>query len=117
MLASNLAFNSLLLVSCLAIGIVLMRSRMLKSELWQATLPPLSSIIGSGFLFMAPLLASVVGLRSPFAILGIVAVAYAIGHVIRFNILHVEPRIASGQLSSSYVGRISGALRLRSGQA
>ena len=98
-LASNLAFNSLLLVSCLAVGFALMRSRMLKSELWQATLTPLSSIIGSGFLIMAPLLASVVGIRSPFAILGIVALAYAIGHVIRFNILHVEPRIARGQLS------------------
>lgn len=99
MLASNLAFNAFLVVSCLALGVVLMRSRMLKSELWQATLTPLSSIIGSGFLIMAPLLASVVGIRSPFAILGIVALAYAIGHVIRFNILHVEPRIASGQLS------------------
>ena len=40
-------------------GFVLMRSRMLKSELWQATLTPLSSIIGSGFLIMAPLLAGV----------------------------------------------------------
>ena len=99
MTPSSLAFNSLLLVSCLALGFVLMRSRLLKSELWQATLTPLSSIIGSGFLIMAPLLASIVGIRSPVAILGIVAVAYAIGHVIRFNILHVEPRIASGQLS------------------
>ena len=80
-------------------GFVLMRSRMLKGELWQATLTPLSSIIGSGFLIMAPLLASIVGIGSPVAILGIVALAYAIGHVIRFNILHVEPRIASGQLS------------------
>ena len=99
MTPSSLAFNSLLLVSCLALGFVLMRSRLLKSELWQATLTPLSSIIGSGFLIMAPLLASIVGVRSPFAILGIVALAYAIGHVIRFNILHVEPRLASGQLS------------------
>ena len=99
MTPSSLAFNSLLLVSCLALGFVLMRSRLLKSELWQATLTPLSSIIGSGFLIMAPLLASIVGIRSPVAILVIVAVAYAIGHVIRFNILHVEPRIASGQLS------------------
>ncbi len=99
MTASSLSFNAFLLVSCLVLGFVLMRSRMLKGELWQATLTPLSSIIGSGFLIMAPLLASIVGIGAPVAILGIVALAYAIGHVIRFNIVHVEPRIAGGQLS------------------
>ena len=47
---------------------------------------------------MAPLLASIVGPLAPLAILGIVLLAYAIGHVIRFNILHVEPRLAEGRL-------------------
>ncbi|MCK5479900.1 MAG: hypothetical protein KAJ06_02100, partial [Gammaproteobacteria bacterium] len=58
---------------------------------WQATLTPLSSIIGSGFLIIAPLLASVVGMYSPFAVMGIVLLAYSIGGVIRFNIIHAEP--------------------------
>lgn len=97
--ASSAAFNSILVISCLVTGFVLVRSGLLKNELWTATLTPLSSIIGSGFLIMAPLLASIVGLGSPVAILGIVALAYSIGHVIRFNIMHVEPRIANGNLS------------------
>ena len=98
MLPASLTFNSFLLISCLVTVFFLMRSRILRGDLWQATLTPLSSIIGSGFLIMAPLLASVVGILSPLAILGIVVLAYAIGHVIRFNIMHVEPRLADGRL-------------------
>ena len=98
MSSSNLTFNCFLLVPCVVTAFILMRSRIVKNELWRATLTPLSSIIGSGFLIMAPLLASVVGPYSPVAILGIVLLAYAIGHVIRFNILHVEPRLAEGRL-------------------
>ncbi len=98
MSSTNFAFNVLLVVPCLAVALFLMRSRLAKNELWRATLTPLSSIIGSGFLIMAPLLASVVGVLSPVAILGVVLLAYAIGHVIRFNIVHVEPRLADGNL-------------------
>ena len=47
---------------------------------------------------MAPLLASIVGALAPVAIVGIVPLAYAIGHVIRCNILYVEPRLADGRL-------------------
>jgi hypothetical protein len=65
--------------------------RLTRSRAWQATLTPLSSIIGSGFLIIAPLLASVVGVYSPLAVAGIVVLAYAIGNVIRFNIIHAEP--------------------------
>jgi hypothetical protein len=65
--------------------------RLAKSESWQATLTPLSSIIGSGFLIIAPLLASVVGEYSPLAVTCIVVLAYAIGGVIRFNITYAEP--------------------------
>ncbi len=65
--------------------------RLTESKSWQATLTPLSSIIGSGFLIIAPLLASVVGEYSPLAVMGIVVLAYAIGGVIRFNIIHGEP--------------------------
>ncbi len=64
--------------------------RLTKSKSWRATLTPLSSIIGSGFLIIAPLLASVVGEYSPVAVTGIVVFAYAIGGVIRFNIIHAE---------------------------
>ncbi len=75
-----------------AIGLLCMfHPRLLKNQSWQATLTPLSSIIGSGFLIIAPMLASVIGIYSPIAVTGIVILAYAIGGVIRFNIIHVEP--------------------------
>ena len=98
MSASSLTLNLLLLVPCVLAALFLLRSKLVKGDLWRATLTPLSSIIGSGFLIMAPLLASIVGPLAPVAILGIVLLAYAIGHVICFNILHVEPRLADGRL-------------------
>jgi len=83
---------NIILLIIAAITLVLMfHPRLTKSETWQATLTPLSSIIGSGFLVIAPLLASVVGDSSPIAVAAIVVLAYAIGSVIRFNILHAEP--------------------------
>ncbi|MDE0242450.1 MAG: hypothetical protein OXI95_07025 [bacterium] len=98
MAPSSPMLTVLLLASCAAVALFLFRSRMARGDLWHATLTPLSSIIGSGFLIMAPLLASIVGPMAPVAILGIVLFAFAIGHVIRFNILHVEPRLADGRL-------------------
>ncbi len=97
MAPSSPMLNVLLLASCAGFALFLFRSRMTRGDLWHATLTPLCSIIGSGFLIMAPLLASIVGPMAPVAILGIVLLAYAIGHVIRFNIMHVEPRLAAGQ--------------------
>ncbi len=98
---SSLAFNAFLLAISAGVMILLARPRVLRRKLWQATLTPLSSIMGSGFLIMAPLLASVVGVLSPLAVLGIVLLAYGTGHVIRFNIAHIEPKLADGLLSES----------------
>jgi hypothetical protein len=83
--------NITLVVIAAGVLLFMFCSRLTKSESWQATLTPLSSIIGSGFLIIAPLLASVVGVYSPLAVTGIVVLAYAIGGVIRFNIIHAEP--------------------------
>ena len=83
--------NMILVVIAAIVLLFMFHPRLTKSESWRATLTPLSSIIGSGFLIIAPLLASVVGAYSPFAVTGIVVLAYAIGGVIRFNITHAEP--------------------------
>ena len=83
--------NIVLVVIAATVLLFMLHPRLTKSESWQATLTPLSSIIGSGFLIIAPLLASVVGEYSPLAVTAIVVLAYAIGGVIRFNILHAEP--------------------------
>ena len=83
--------NIILVFIAAGVLVFMFSPRVAKSRDWQATLTPLSSIIGSGFLIIAPLLASVVGVHSPIAVTGIVVLAYAIGGVIRFNILHAEP--------------------------
>ena len=83
--------NIILVLIAASVLLFMFGSRLTKSESWLATLTPLSSIIGSGFLIIAPLLASVVGEYSPLAVTGIVVLAYAIGGVIRFNIVHAEP--------------------------
>lgn len=110
--APGMLFNSALILAALFALYFLRRPALQGSESWQATLTPLSSIIGSGFLIMSPLLASVVGGLSPLAVIGIVLLAYAIGSVIRFNILHVEPRIKDDSLSKltrdiEYLGDIA----------
>jgi hypothetical protein len=83
--------NIVLVIIAVSVLLFMYQSRLTKSRSWQATLTPLSSIIGSGFLIIAPLLASVVGEYSPAAVIGIVVLAYAIGGVIRFNIIYAEP--------------------------
>lgn len=110
--APSMILNTALILAALFTLVYLRRPKLQNSESWQATLTPLSSIIGSGFLIMSPLLASVVGGLSPVAVIGIVSLAYAIGSVIRFNISHVEPRIKDGSLSQrtreiEYLGDIA----------
>ena len=79
---------------------------------WQATVTPLASIIGSGFLVVAPLLAAVAGSLAVVAMLIIVVLAFAIGHVIRFNIrnsekLEVTPNGSRHLLNAARVSNVS----------
>lgn len=64
---------------------------MRRSDRWRATVTPLASIIGSGFLVVGPLLTHSVGQLAAPVVLLIVAVAYWIGNAIRFNIVCLEP--------------------------
>ncbi len=74
-----------------AAAVLLLQPRVRTSTTWRAMATPLASIIGSGFLVLAPLLAASVGAWAPLAILGVVTLAYGIGASIRFNIAHAEP--------------------------
>ena len=60
----------------------------------KATCTPLASIFGSGFLVIVPILAGAVGSYSVVAMACVCALAYAVGMVIRFNIVHAEPVLA-----------------------
>ncbi len=121
--------NVILVLISAVVLLLMFQPRLTQSKSWQATLTPLSSIIGSGFLIIAPLLASVVGVYSPLAVTVIVVLAYAIGNVIRFNIIHAEPLlhdskthpviykidlIANAALSFAYVTAVAFYLSLLS---
>jgi hypothetical protein len=65
--------------------------RLSKSSKWQATVTPLASIMGSGFLVSAPLLGGIVGNLALVCMALLLLVAYMVGGAIRFNIQHFEP--------------------------
>jgi hypothetical protein len=79
-----------------AAGTILLRPRLMTSPAWRATVTPLASIIGSGFLVAGPVLAHVAGRWAVLAMLGLCAVAYLFGAAIRFNIRVVEPILENG---------------------
>jgi len=68
------------------------------AKLFRATATPLSSIFGSGFLVIVPILAGVAGPYSLPAMAGISLLAYAVGSVIRYNIANVEPVLESNKI-------------------
>lgn len=53
---------------------------------WRATVTPLASIIGSGFLVLGPILNASFGTLAPLAMVALCAVAWAFGAAIRVNI-------------------------------
>lgn len=57
-----------------------------KARLWHATITPLASIIGSGFLVIGPILDHAFGGYAPIAMLALCALAYLFGAAIRENI-------------------------------
>lgn len=65
------------------------------NQLIKATITPLASIFGSGFLVVVPILAGAIGEYSILAMVMICGLAYLVGSVIRFNIVNAEPVLAS----------------------
>lgn len=70
--------------------------RVIHAPLWRATVTPLASIIGSGFLVAGPILGHAAGNWAWLAMLALCAAAYLFGAAIRQNILLVEPIMANG---------------------
>lgn len=83
--------TAIVAVAALAMGAFLFSPRARRSEFWRATVTPLASIIGSGFLVSAPLLAGEVGALAVFAVAALAGLGYLLGVAIRFNIRHAEP--------------------------
>lgn len=72
-----------------ALGL-LMLPRVRNLRPWRATVTPLASIIGSGFLVLGPILSHSYGKYAPMVMLGLCLAAYAFGAAIRFNIANIE---------------------------
>ena len=82
--------NIIMVVATGIATLLLLRPRLMNAPKWRATMTPLASIIGSGFLVSGPILAHVAGNWAWLAMLGLCAVAYLFGGAIRYNIQYVE---------------------------
>lgn len=78
--------NALILIAGLTTAGLLHWPRLARSRLWRATVTPLASIIGSGFLVLGPVLEHSYGYLAPAVMAALCAAAYAFGNAIRYNI-------------------------------
>lgn len=62
----------------------------LRSATWRATVTPLASIIGSGFLVLAPILIRDFGGNAVYTMAGLCLTAYVLGSAIRWNIAALD---------------------------
>lgn len=90
----NISLIDVLIVAAFLVsGGVLVFLRVDGSSLWRATVTPLASIIGSGFLVSAPLMAQIAGRYAFVVMLLLCVAAYFIGSAIRHNINVVETQL------------------------
>ena len=83
--------NTLIILTVVLFSSFFFSKKLRRSETWRATVTPLASIIGSGFLISAPLLILTTG-KWAFVVMTLIAIiAFLLGNAIRFNILYLEP--------------------------
>ncbi len=88
--------NALIVLVIVAVGGLMLHPRVAGARLWQATITPLASIIGSGFLVIGPILDASFGVWAPVVMAVLCAGAYLFGSAIRFNIGHADDRGTTG---------------------
>ncbi len=103
--------NLFVIVTIILASTFFFSKRVRNSQTWHATVTPLASIIGSGFLVSAPLLILTTGKLAPFAMGGIVLTAYALGSSLRFNIQYAEPILHSQEKDSHLIQVIEKAAK------
>lgn len=92
--------NIAILAIAVLVGVLLIWPRLSNAPVWRATITPLASIIGSGFLVLGPILDVSYGGYAPLVMLGLCAIAYLFGAAIRFNIADIDARPAPSRLLS-----------------
>jgi len=116
--------NLLILIGVVVTGAMLAWPRLANARLWRATITPLASIIGSGFLVLGPILDVSYGAYAPLVMMALCIAAYLFGWTIRFNIERIDsvPHrslwversevLASGILAFAYVISVTYYLNL-----
>jgi len=116
--------DALILLGVVLTGALLAWPRLANAPLWRATITPLASIIGSGFLVLGPILDVSYGAYAPLVMLALCLTAYLFGWAIRFNIERIDTtseraplaeqaeRVASGILAFAYVISVTYYLNL-----
>lgn len=84
-----------IIVVVVVCGGFLLWPKLANAPLWRATITPLASIIGSGFLVLGPILEVNFGYLAPLVMLGLAAMSFLFGNAIRFNIAQID--IKSGR--------------------
>ena len=92
-MSEHLVIGAAILVGA-GVALTLIFARFARTESWMATVTPLASIIGSGFLICGPLLAREFGSLAAPAMVALLLLAFAVGSIVRFNIAHAEPVLA-----------------------
>lgn len=92
--------SSLVVVGTLLCLATVFHPRVVKSQTWRATVTPLASIIGSGFLVLGPILKHSFGVYGIGVMALLCIAAYLFGEAIRFNIARyafggTPPRLAT----------------------
>ena len=83
--------SNVLVIGAAAIAAaVMLWPKVSASARWRATITPLASIIGSGFLVLGPVLLDHFGPYAPAVMAGLCLVAYGFGAAIRYNILRLD---------------------------
>jgi len=88
---SDFVLDAVAVVMTCAMALLLLQPRIRRIGGWRATVTPLASIIGSGFLVVGPLLSDIAGVWAPLAMAGLCGLAWMFGSAIRFNIANAEP--------------------------
>lgn len=86
-----MATNIVMVMAAIAVFAFSLQPKVLKSSRWRATVTPLASIIGSGFLVAGPILSHAMGNWAWLGMTFLCGVAYLFGVTIRRNIANVEP--------------------------
>lgn len=82
--------DAIILLVSVAAASLLFHPRVARSKIWRATITPLASIIGSGFLVLGPILDTAYGLYAPLVMAALCLGAYLFGSAVRYNVAAIE---------------------------